>query len=103
MSLELVMIIGGLLRAVPVLAVGAVGVFLFSRSTLGKALIHRLQEGDSAAAEIAALQTDLSAVRRELGEVHERLDFAERRLIQRPLPPSRSDMPSPPDPVLTPS
>lgn len=99
MNAELAILVGLLLRTVPVLLVGTVGFVLFSRSTLGKSLIRRLQEGGADAETLAAMQDELQELRRELGEVHERLDFAERRLVQQNKPPSRSDNPSPPTPV----
>ena len=45
-----------------------------------------------AAARLQAVETELGTLRQELGEVHERLDFAERLLAQRP--PTRLDPPA---------
>ena len=44
-----------------------------------------------AAGRLQALESELGTLRQELGEVHERLDFAERLLAQRP--PARLDPP----------
>jgi hypothetical protein len=40
--------------------------------------------GSEHEARLEALSAEVSALRRELGEMHERLDFAERLLAQRP-------------------
>lgn len=101
---ELVLLVGILLRTLPILVAGTVGVILFSRSTLGKAVIRRLQEGGAGASTVAQLQAEVDELRRELGEVQERLDFTEHRLRHQPEAPSlsRPETPSPPDPVPTP-
>lgn len=65
---------------------------LLSFSPIGKALAERIRFGRQAlpAAETdPALYEELDQVRRELSEVHERLDFAERLLAEKtntPLP-----------------
>ena len=93
------------LKFVPWLMLGG-GVALFARSSLGRALAQRIREGSATDADVAALAADLEEVRRELGEVHERLDFTERLLAQQriaPPPPARSDQDSPIPPALTPA
>ena len=64
---------------------GAVGM---SFSPLGRALARRIagdrgESGESAAlAEVDALREEMLALRGEVGEMHERLDFAERLLAK---------------------
>jgi hypothetical protein len=98
---ELVIFIAVLFKSVPIVIAGAIAVMLFTRSTLGKAVIQRLQENPGDPEALAVLQADLEEMRRELGDVQERLDFAERRLVQSSPPPEpfHSDDPSPPEPV----
>ena len=78
---------------IPVLAVFFVGVVAVSRTVIGRGLARRLggEAGSGALDErVAQLEADLDAVRRELSESHERIDFAERALAplreQRRLP-----------------
>jgi len=75
---------------------GAVGVFIpiiglliggfvvFSRSEIGRALAHRISGGAAANSavddELRALHGDIEALRAELMETQERLDFTERML-----------------------
>lgn len=101
MPQELLLVVGILFKTVPLLVAGTAGVMLFSRSTLGKAVIHRLQDEGGDAETVAALQADVDELRRELGDVQERLDFAERRLLrQHAAPrPTHPDNPSPPEPM----
>lgn len=94
-----------IIKFLPWLLLGG-GALAFARSTLGKALAQRIREGSATDADVAALAAELEEVRRELGEVHERLDFTERLLAQQrvaaPLP-GRSDQDSPIPPVRTPA
>jgi hypothetical protein len=66
-------------------SLGAVGIAF---SPVGKALARRIagdrgEPGDGAAlAEVDALREEMQALRGEVGEVQERLDFAERLLAQ---------------------
>lgn len=57
---------------------------IFSRSELGRALAQRLSGGAGAApqieAELRELRGEVDALRAELGETQERLDFTERLL-----------------------
>jgi len=100
MPAEMVLLIGILAKTLPLLVAGTAGFILFSRSTLGKAVIRRLHEGAAEAGAVAELQADVDELRRELGEVQERLDFAERRLLQqRPPSPSGRETPTPPEPA----
>lgn len=78
---------------IPIIVMGFTGLIAFSFTPLGRALARRLG-GRAASPEIeermTQLETDLEAVRHELAESHERIDFAERALAQvreqRPLP-----------------
>ena len=75
----------GILVPIFLFAVG--GVIAISFSPIGKAVARRLggkeEAAESAAlAEVDALREELVAVRADLGEVQERLDFAERLLAQ---------------------
>lgn len=70
---------------IPVLAVFFVGVVAVSRTVIGRALARRLggEAGSGALEErVAQLEADFDAVRHELAESHERIDFAERALAQ---------------------
>ena len=70
---------------IPVIALGFTGLITFSFTPLGRALARRLG-GPVANPElderVAQLESDLEAVRHELSESHERIDFAERALSQ---------------------
>ena len=76
---------GELIPIVLFLVIGAVGM---SYSPLGRALARRIA-GEKATmdeapilAEVDALREELHGLRQELGDVQERVDFAERRLAQ---------------------
>jgi hypothetical protein len=70
---------------IPVIALAFTGLITFSFTPLGRALARRLG-GQAAHPElderVAQLESDLEAVRHELSESHERIDFAERALAQ---------------------
>ncbi len=73
---------------VPVMGLSIVGLVVLSRSRLGEALARRIagETGDPDIEEhILALQEDLAALRGQLQETQERLDFAE-RLLAKPEP-----------------
>lgn len=74
-----------------VLIFGGGSVFLFAISPIGRAIADRIRSAGPPAAEESvqrlhetqqAMLEDLEAVRQELGEVQERLDFTERLLAQ---------------------
>jgi hypothetical protein len=56
--------------------------FLLSVSPVGKALAERIR-GQARAAQDPELLADVDALRQEVAELHERVDFAERLLAQR--------------------
>jgi hypothetical protein len=56
--------------------------FLLSMSPVGRALAERIR-GQAAPAEDPELLADVDALRHEVAELHERVDFAERLLAQR--------------------
>ena len=70
---------------VPVIFFAMVGLIVVSFSPLGRAFARRIA-GESRPArddtEIEALHSDVAQLRRELDEVQNRLDFAERMLAQ---------------------
>ena len=78
--------------AVPVALFSTVAIIFVTRSHIGRAIADRIRGGAAGdpelAAEVDSLRRELEAVRGELTEVHERLDFAE-RLLARPPEPSR--------------
>ena len=70
---------GTLRPLVPVVAILA-----FAGIKVARILAQRPDTRDpDSAARLAALEEEVAAVRRELEETHERLDFAERMLAQR--------------------
>jgi hypothetical protein len=56
--------------------------FLLSVSPVGKALAERIR-GQARGAQDPELLADVDALRQEVAELHERVDFAERLLAQR--------------------
>lgn len=70
---------------IPIIVMGFTGLIAFSYTPLGRALARRLG-GQAANPElderVAQLETDLEAVRHELADSHERIDFTERALAQ---------------------
>ncbi len=56
--------------------------FLLSVSPVGKALAERIR-GQGHATQDPELLADVDALRQEVAELHERVDFAERLLAQR--------------------
>jgi hypothetical protein len=59
--------------------------FLLSISPVGKALAERIRnQGARVAAPDPELLAEVDALRAEVSELHERMDFAERLLAQRP-------------------
>jgi hypothetical protein len=71
---------------IPVLAVFFTGMVVMSRTLIGRAIARRIggEAGTSGALEerVAQLESDLDAVRHELSQSQERIDFAERALAQ---------------------
>ena len=73
---------------IPIFLFGIMGVVGLSFSPVGRALARRLggDKGDhaesAALAEVDALREEMQALRGEVGEMQERLDFAERLLAQ---------------------
>lgn len=72
---------------IPVLAVFFTGLVVLSRTVIGKAIARRIggdqQTGDDVHQHLVELETEMAAMRQELLEAQERLDFAE-RLLARP-------------------
>ena len=60
------------IKLVPWIIVGS-GALYLARSAFGRALLQRLQEGAVSRDDVLALGSELEDVRRELGEVQERL------------------------------
>ncbi|HET8836463.1 MAG TPA: hypothetical protein VFN08_17180 [Gemmatimonadales bacterium] len=56
--------------------------FLLSVSPVGRALAERIR-GQASPAQDPELLADVDALRHEVAELHERVDFAERLLAQR--------------------
>lgn len=73
--------IGELTGLIAVLAIfGVPSLWLLGKSPIGAALIHRLSHG----AESPELLAEVDELRARLADVEERLDFAERALLQAP-------------------
>jgi hypothetical protein len=60
--------------------------FLLSVSPVGKALAERIRNHGSRPAQDPELLAEVDALRAEVSELHERVDFAERLLAQRQEP-----------------
>ena len=58
--------------------------FLLSVSPVGRALAERIRSGGNQVLPDPQLQAEVDALRAEVSELHERMDFAERLLAQRP-------------------
>jgi hypothetical protein len=58
--------------------------FLLSVSPVGRALAERIRSGGTQVLPDPQLQAEVDALRAEVSELHERVDFAERLLAQRP-------------------
>ena len=70
---------------VPVLGLTVVGLFLLSRSGIGEAVARRIageRQDPEYDERLLALQEDVAALRGQLQETQERLDFAERVLAR---------------------
>ncbi len=67
---------------IPVLAIAVGGISKYWQGRIMEAKIRagQLNQGDQA--ELAEMRSELDQVRRELADVHERLDFTERLLAQ---------------------
>jgi hypothetical protein len=68
--------------ALPWIFGGLAGVGMVSFGPIGRAFVRRLKRGDVEAELLPAVLEELTLVRGELGEVLERLDYAE-RLVSR--------------------
>lgn len=66
--------------ALPV-AVLAGGLWVFAKTPFGKAILQRLRGGQHDGELLRELANEVDALRAEMGEVQERLDFAERQVI----------------------
>lgn len=68
--------------AIPLAAVICYGLLRIARTRLEEARLQAGARDKGGEAEIAALRDEVGELRRELSDVHERLDFAERVLGQ---------------------
>ena len=74
---------------VPILGLTVLGLFVLGRSRIGEALARRItgeRHDPELEEQLLALQDDVAALRGQLQETQERLDFAE-RMLARPEPP----------------
>jgi hypothetical protein len=60
--------------------------FLLSLSPVGKALAERIRGHGAHPAPDPEMLAEVDALRADIAELHERMDFAERLLAQRPEP-----------------
>jgi hypothetical protein len=69
---------------IPVITLFFTGLIAFSFTRLGKAVARRLEGGvdNETAIRLASLEAEQDRLHRELGEAHERLEFAERVIAQ---------------------
>ena len=80
--------VGALIPVAAILMFGAVKIAKIKAQAGG----HAGAADSEATARLEALESELGTLRQELGEVHERLDFAERLLAQHT--PTRLDPPA---------
>lgn len=69
---------------IPIIFTLVVGVLLFSRTRLGRALATRLEGGALSSEQLTrldALENDVDLLRHQLAETEERLDYSERMMI----------------------
>ena len=66
----------------PLALVGLGGWLLFKRSRMGRALEERVQSGADDAATVQELASHVAHLETQLAELQERVDFAERRLLE---------------------
>ena len=78
----LAMLIPILALAIPVTAIVFGGLMKLARVRLEETRIRAGVLGSGAEAELAALREEVDGLRQELGEVQERVDFAERLLTR---------------------
>ena len=68
---------------IPITFFLTIGMVLLGRGEIGRAIAHRIRGGAGAwEPEVTRLREEVEALRRELGETQERLDFTERLLAQ---------------------
>lgn len=79
---SLALLIPILALSIPVLALVLSGLNKYWQARLEEARLRAGHLGEGGSAEVADLRAELDQVRRELAEVHERLDFTERLLAQ---------------------
>lgn len=72
-----------LAMAIPIVAIISNGVQKIARMRLEEARLRGGGVDASAASEVSALRADVAEMRQELDELQERVDFAERALVQR--------------------
>lgn len=73
--------------SIPVLAILLGGLQKMQKLRIEEAKIRAASLGGGGEAELEQLRADVEALRAELGEVHERLDFTERLARSREQPP----------------
>ena len=77
---------------IPVITMFFTGLIAFSFTRLGKAVAKRIEGGmdDATSERLARLEAEQDRLQRELGDAHDRLDFAERAIAREK---SRSQLP----------
>lgn len=66
----------------PIALVGGAGWVLFKRSATGRALQERIHHGTEDGVALRELETQVAQLEEQMVELQERVDFAERRLIE---------------------
>ncbi len=78
---------GAIAVSIPLVVVFFLGITWFSRSRLGGAIAERIAGSGASTEKVLTrlddMQEELVALRQEVAEAHERLDFAERLLADR--------------------
>lgn len=85
----------------PLIIVGGGAWYVLTRTDFGRGLTSRAPALGDTGERLLLLESEVGELRRELSEVHERLDFAERMLAHPSLGPqavgSGEDTPTPPE------
>ena len=102
-TLAIIVLYRVLTVALPVGVLVGAAYWLFRRSRVGRSVLNRVEDGAADKELLQSLASDVEYLRREMLELQERVDFAERRLGQPLMEPreqaGRARPRTPPEPV----